>query len=380
MNALRFAPLLLMCGCATTMSQRLDRVLDAAVAEHRIVGGELLVAKNGLVIYRRAFGDDDREAGRKMGQAQSYRGASLTKPLTATLALQLVEAGLLELDAPVTRWVPTFTPRQEDGSTPVITIRQLLTHTSGLCYGFLEPLDGPYHRAQVSDGLDQPGLSLEENLRRLASVPLVDVPGKAFNYSLSTDVLGAVLERASGKSLHELVATLGLPHTRFVVSRDEAIATPYRDGPHGAVRMGENEEVPFGVSAVSFAPGRVFDRASYPSGGAGIVTTVDDYWHFLERVRTDPKLAALRDDQLIDADMRTLGPGTGFTFGGAFVRDPGAAGSAAHAGTIQWGGAWGHTWFIDPVEQLTVVLLTNTAVAGMSGRVPGELERAIYGP
>src|SRR5690606_13899959 len=132
--------------------------------------------------------------------------------------------GLLSLDDTVQQWLPYFRPGLADGREASITIRHLMTHTSGLSYGFFEQKengDSHYLRNRVSNGLDQPGLSMEENLRRLAAGPLKFAPGTAWQYSLSTDVLGAVVEEAAGMPLAEAVARyvtrpLGMADTTFV--------------------------------------------------------------------------------------------------------------------------------------------------------------------
>src|SRR5262249_35025185 len=157
-----------------------------------IVGAVVTVAKGGHIALERAIGLADREERVPMRVGTPFRYASLTKPIVAAAALGLVEEGVLALDAGITRWLPDFRPAFA-GRPAGITVRHLLTHTSGLSYGFFEPGTGPYHAANVSDGLDQPGLSLDENLRRLAGAPLAFAPGAAFLYSLSFDVLGGVM-------------------------------------------------------------------------------------------------------------------------------------------------------------------------------------------
>lgn len=121
-------------------------------------------------------------------------------------ALKLIEEGKLSLNDKVTKWLPYFTPRLEDGRRPDITIRQLMTHTSGLSYVFLEPDDSAYAREHVPYGLEQVGPTLEDAMRKIASVPLVYEPGTEWRYSVSTDVLGAVFEQAAGMTLPEAVA------------------------------------------------------------------------------------------------------------------------------------------------------------------------------
>ena len=157
--------------------------------------------------------------------------------------MALVERGVISLDDPVTRFLPDFRPKLATGETPVITVRQLMTHTAGLMYRFFEPGAGPYTEANVSDGMDQPGVSMEENLRRIASVPLAYPPGAAWIYSVSMDVLGACIAAAAGKPLPDLVrelitGPLGMVDTGFVVTDRDRLATAYGDGAPEPVQHG----------------------------------------------------------------------------------------------------------------------------------------------
>ena len=122
--------------------------------------------------------------------------------------MALVERKLLDLNDTAVRWLPQFRPKTPQGGEATITLRQLLTHTAGLTYGFFEAHDGPYHRAGVSDGLAEAGLSMQEELTRLASVPLVYAPGTAWGYSLGLDVLGEIMSRAARASLPALIEDL----------------------------------------------------------------------------------------------------------------------------------------------------------------------------
>ena len=222
------------------LAERLDAVIAKALAEKRLVGAVVLVAKDGALAYHRAAGLADREEGRAMREGDVFRLASVTKPFVAAAAMRLVEQGAIALDDPVTRFLPDFRPRLASGETPPLTIYRLLTHTSGLGYAFQESADGPYHRLGVSDGLDQPGLAIEENLRRLAAAPLNFAPGAAWRYSLAMDVLGAVLAKASGQTLPDLLRKpaldpLGIADSGFAVpstargwSRPIATARPNR--------------------------------------------------------------------------------------------------------------------------------------------------------
>ena len=373
---------------ATALAARVDGILDAALTEQRIVGGVLLLAREGAVVCERAVGQAEREAQRPMRSDTLFRLSSITKPYVSAAALALIARRQLSLDDRVEKWLPEFQPRLADGSAAPITVHQLLTHTAGLGYGFNEPSDGPYHRAQVSDGLDQPGLSLAENLRRLASVPLLRQPGSAWQYSVALDVLGAVMERAAGKSLPEIVAELvtaplSMRDTAFRVVDRARLAAPYVDG-RPPTRMTDPQVIPYGPGAgISYSPSRAFDERSFASGGTGMVGSAPDTLQFLECMRKGG--APILPPELVRAAMTNqIGamsgpmPGFGFGYGGAVLVDPQAAKTPQARGTWQWGGVYGHSWFVDPSAQVTCVLLTNTALEGMIGRLTVDLRSAVY--
>jgi CubicO group peptidase (beta-lactamase class C family) len=319
-----------------------------------------------------------------------FRFSSVTKPFVSAAAMRLVQDGTLRLDDPVTKWLPDFRPKLADGTEPVITLRQLLNHTSGLTYGLAEPSTHPYHRLGVSDGLDQSGITLDENLRRLGQAPLGFPPGSAWRYSLAIDVLGGVMEKAAGVPLPQVVARtvttpLGLVDTGFVARDAARLATPYVNAQPEPTRMTENQDVGAGGTAVRFSPSRATDPTAFPSGGAGMVGTAGDVLTFLEALRTggapilEPATVATMMKDQVGVQAATQGPGWGFGYGWAVLDDPAAARTPQGAGTIQWGGVYGHSWFVDPKNRLTVVALTNTAFEGMNGAFTVQLRDAIYG-
>ncbi|SEU28376.1 serine hydrolase domain-containing protein [Stigmatella erecta] len=370
------------------LATRLDRVIDQAIADQRIVGTVVLVAQDGKLVYHRAAGYADREAKRPMREDALFRLASMSKTLVSATALALVDQGKLTLDEPITRWLPTFRPKLADGREAPITVRQLLTHTAGLSYGFGDPGTDPYLQARVSNGMDQPGLSMEENLQRIASVPLLFEPGTRWNYSVATDVLGAVLIRAGGAPLPTLVERLltrplGMAGTGFTVKARDRLAVPYTDASPAPARVDGPRQVNAGEMHFAVDPTRVFDARSFPSGGAGMVGSAKDYVAFLEALRTGKlpglkktTLAQMTSNQLGGAAMST--PGLGFTFGASVLLDPELAHTPQSRGTYAWGGAYGHSWFVDPERRLTVVALTNTFPEGMSGAFPTALRDALY--
>jgi CubicO group peptidase (beta-lactamase class C family) len=374
-----------------SLSARLDGVIDQAIADKRIVGAVTIVAKDGKIIYHRAVGFADREAKIPMREDNIFRLASMTKTMTTAAALALVQQGKLDLDDPVTKWLPNFHPKMADGSEPKITVRELLTHTAGFNYTFEEPEDGPYHQAKVSDGLDQPGLSLDENLKRISSAPLLFAPGTHWHYSVATDILGAVIEHAAGAPLPKLVqkfvtSPLKMKDTAFVLDDSKRFTVPYMDGKPEPAKMAEFQIVPLAAGgAVSFAPARVLDEKSFPSGGAGMVGTASDYVKLLEALRTGHGTMLNQEsiDEMTHSQTGSAegspGPGWGFTFGAAVLVDPQLAKSPHSAGTIQWGGIYGHHWFVDPKQQLTFVELTNTSPGGMAEPFKAEIAKAIYG-
>ena len=378
----------------TELARRVDAVVDGALAAERIVGAVVLVSVDGVVVHRRAGGLDDREADIAMRDDAVFRLASVSKLLVATTAMVLVGRGRLGLDDRVDRWLPEFRPRLADGSAATITVRHLLTHTAGLGYGFLEPPDRPYHRAGVSDGLDGAGLdgaalTLDENMRRLASVPLLFEPGTAWTYSLSIDVLGAVVERAAGQTLPAAVRDLltepqGLSHTGFSVTRSVRLALAYADATPRPRRMSGADHFPAveGLAPLAADLDRAYDDLAFPSGGGGMVGTADDTLRVLETLRRggapilpDGLTAEMARNQTGTLSMADW-PGWSYGLGFAMLRD--AAGTPETPGTWRWGGAYGHTWFVDPAKRLSVVAFTNTASEGVSGRFPQDVTRAIY--
>ena len=370
---------------------RLDAVIDAALADQKIVGAVVLVARDGELAYGRAAGHADREAGAPMRRDTIVRFASLTKPIVSVAALALAEEGLLNLDDPVTRFLPDFRPKAADGTEPVITIRHLMTHTSGLTYDFMEPPESAYHVTGISNGFDLPGVGMDDNLARIADWPLNFAPGSAWNYSVSTDVLGAVLAAAAGESLPSLVrrkvtGPLGMNDTDFSAVDPSRLSAAYADAAPTPVRMGDRHTIPFAFSPLRYAPGRILDPASFPSAGAGMAGTADNYLTFLETIRLgggavlNPDSAALMSTNAIgDLPVVLMGPGYGFSLGAGVLLDPAAAGAPQSAGSWSWGGVYGASWFVDPVHRTTVVILSNTAIEGMVGAFTIGVRDAVYG-
>lgn len=251
----------------------LDQAIDHAIATEKVIGTSIIIAKAGDILFEKHTGWADREAQRPVTKNTLFRLASLTKPLTSSVVFQCIEQGLLSLDSPVTDWLPHFKPKAPDGNYYPITIRHLLTHTSGLGYGHCLPNNAPYASANVSDGFDNSELSLDENIARIAALPLLFKPGEQWLYSLSTEVLGAVLEKATKQPLPQLVQThltrpLAMEDTCFYVNNTARLAQAYKDNPNGgrACLMGTLEKIPLseGKGTIYLAPGRALNSMAYP--------------------------------------------------------------------------------------------------------------------
>lgn len=381
-NNTRFSPY--------SMTKRLNDATHQAINANRIVGSTVMVAYQGEIIYQQALGMSNREKSKPMTLDTIFLYASLTKPIVSVTAMRLIEEGVIALHDPVTKWFPTFKPCFEKGMVPEITVHHLLTHTAGLSYGFWEPNGkGSYRNAGISDGLDMPGMSLEENMQRLVQIPLLFPPGSSWLYSIGMDILGGVMEHATGLSLPELVKIyvtdpLNLKDTGFLITDLNRFFTPYQDGKNVPVKMNEFAQASlpetFGGGIVNYAPQRIFDKASYPSGGAGMAGTAPDFMQFLltmPQLLKPETLKAMMSPQ-VSAQAQTQGPGWGFGYGWSVLETPKLTQTPQSKGTIQWGGVYGHSWFVDPVEDLIVVALTNTALEGLLGAYPMEIRDAVY--
>ncbi|WP_122663432.1 serine hydrolase domain-containing protein [Pseudomonas viridiflava] len=370
--------------------KRLDTVWQGAVERGRIVGGVLLLAQDGVVRYASARGWADREAEIAVTREHRFRLASLTKLITSVCVLRLQEHGMLRLNDAVTRWLPDFVPRLVNGVAPIITLRHLLSHTSGLAYGFGLPRGNAYEQAGVSDGLDIVAFDQAENLKRLASVPLLFEPGSAWCYSVATDVLGVVIERVTGMTLPEAIAhwvtrPLGMSASGFHVAGPQALASAYKDHADLPTRMGRTDELLLENGRARVSACRHTNPQAWPSGGAGMVGSADDYLRLLECLRqggapllSHASTSGLLSNAIGDVLIEGRGPGWKFGLGPLLLTDPAQAGQLQGVGTWSWCGVYGCHYWVDPQAGVSLIAMTNTAVAGAWGEFPDALVAAIY--
>jgi CubicO group peptidase (beta-lactamase class C family) len=366
------------------LKHRVDAAIDAALWS-RIVGCVVVIHRDGKPIYARAAGYADREARRAAREDDIFRLASCTKPIVATTALVMLDRGLLSLDDPVSKYLPFFTPRLADGTTPPILIRHLLTHTSGITYDVPDA---------VSTGSDPgPAMTLEQNLRLLTAVPLHFAPGTAWDYGMSIDVLGGVLATINGNTsdVEAVVARyvtgpLGMEDTHFWAADTARLAVPYADGKPEPIRMADPQEVhndeddPDRIDV--FSPGRILLRDRPQCSGSSMAGTAGDFMRFIDALALGdllkpPTRAAAFANQ-IGSIERPKDPGQKFGFVGAVIDDPHASGWPV-PGMLHWGGIWGNNWIIDPASRTTVVVMTNTMREGCNGPFREEIRDAVFG-
>ncbi len=372
----------LACGQAVNSTDRIariDHLLQQYVDKHQVAGVVALVLKDGKPAYQHSFGWSDLEANRMMTNDTLFRIASQTKALTSTAVLALYEEGKIGLDDPVGRFIPTFaktTVAVKDGpevhmvpARRAITIRDLLTHTAGISYG----TDVQVRDLYAAKGLgpaagfgwytadkDEP---ICETMTRLGTLPFVAQPGAAFVYGYNTDILGCVVEKASGMPLDEFIRTritgpLGLKDTRFYIPPAERnrLAAVYSTGPDGTI-----VRAPDGAKG----QGHYIDgpRKSF-AGGAGLTSTARDYARFLEMIRNGGALDGVRILSPRTVELMTTNQsgtlhsttGLGFGFGFETVDRYGASGLAA-VGAFGWSGAYGTTYQVDPKSHMVIVLM-----------------------
>jgi CubicO group peptidase (beta-lactamase class C family) len=372
------------------LTQRIDAALASALNEKRIVGAVIAVMKDGDLAHFKPYGLANREHGKPMTEDAIFRLASISKPIVTAAAMRMIELGKFALDTPVTDFLPDFKPKAPDGSTPAITIRHLLTHTAGLSYDFLQPPEGPYNTIPVSAGIDG-DFTMEDNLARMVKAGLTFPPGAMWLYSVAIDVLGAVMAKAEGTdvegAVHKYVTgPMQMTDTSFFVTDEKRLVQPYSNAAPEPVPIGDNFKQPFvpGCAPINLGTSRAFNRNAFQGGGGCMNGKALDIVRMLDAIRAGgaPILSKETTQQMMSnqvGPLRILFDPTGntaFGFGGSILLDPAASGSALSPGSWQWGGVWGHSWFVDPTRQLTIVNLTNTTLEGMAGQLPGDVQRA----
>jgi CubicO group peptidase (beta-lactamase class C family) len=371
-------------GMSSARLELLTRAFNKEISSKQLPGAVIMVARKGQVVYARAFGVRDPGSAEPMQVDSLFRIYSMTKPMASVAAMLLVEDGILQPTDAVSKWLPAFkdmkvySGSETVAATRTMTVQDLLRHTSGIGYGEINTTSA-YRDALKEAGVYKPGvidfdirdLTPAQFTERLAKVPLVHQPGTAWEYSLSTDVLGRVVEAAAGKKLGDFLAErvyrpLRMEDTAFFVpdaKKDRLAASFDKDPVSGN---------PFRLIDVSKEPGN-------DSGGAGAVSTAPDYLRFAQmllnggtlsgkRIMSRTSIRYMASDHLGAKIPIAQTPGgnvlapSSYTFGLGFAVRPsdGVAGTPGSAGDYYWGGYAGTYFWVDPKEQLTAVIMMQS--------------------
>ena len=366
-------------GFSSARLERTRAALKADVDSSRLPGAVLLIARNGKIVFYDTAGFQDRAAKTAMRKDAIFPIASMSKPITTVAAMILAEENKLDIAAPVAQYLPEFRDVKvgTEGAAPKrpMTVQDLMRHTSGLTYGLFgnSAVDQMYRKANVLGAK-----SLEEAVKLVATMPLLHQPGEAWEYSVSTDVLGRVVEVASGMDLdsferERLTGPLKMNDTGFWVKPPNVSRLAKADGPPNVAGMADPTVKP-----------------AMLSGGGGMVSTVADYARFcqmllnggtLDGVRIlGPKTVALMtSDQLpanaerhtpVALSLGAFGPvpemGTSFGLGFAVRVDPGRNPIPGSVGDFSWGGITGPLFWVDPQSKLLVVFMAQAPRANLN--------------
>jgi len=367
---------------------RLDRLHDAMkgfVDRNEVSGIVTLLAREGKTVDVYAVGKADIEKSTPMKTDAIFRIASMSKPITSVAIMMLYEENKLFLTDPVSKFIPAFKSSQviENGKVvPArrpITIRDLLSHRSGITYGFLNvgAVGNGYRKNGVTDGLTMTDMTLEEGINKLAAEPLVSQPGAAFNYSLSVDVLGRVVEVASGQPFQtflreRIFKPLKMVDTDFIVpeSKWSRFVNVYSPDGSGGIRAMKDPETFANTNMSPFASYK--EGRTYYSGGAGLTSTAADYGRFanmllnggaLDGVRLlGPKtieLMTMSHTSELTPPLQLLGPGVNFGLGFRVVTDLASTQAIGSEGMYGWDGIYGTNFWVDPKERLVAILMVQ---------------------
>ena len=371
-------------GMSTERLGRIDKICQEAIADGQIPGAVALVARNGKIVYWKAFGMADNQSGRKMKRDDIFRIASQTKAVTATAVMILWEEGKFQLDDPISKYIPefknpqvlkTFNPADSSYTTVAaageITIRQLLNHTSGLGYGVIdddERIRKIYQKAGIFDVFSSEDVTIGENIRKLAKLPLLFNPGEKFKYCEGLDVLGYLIEIESGMPFDVFLRTrlfepLGMNDTWFYLPEDKASRLVSVQKPDSG------KWVRFPVT---------FYDPDYPikgakkffPGGAGLSSTAKDYATLLQMYLNGGELNGKRilsrttiQSMMGNQNNKIWGEDAESYYAMAFGvttqrgADKGGNGST---GTFRWGGYFNTSYFADPKENVIGILMKQT--------------------
>jgi len=375
-------------GLSSARLARIGTHLQRYVDAGKIAGALALVARRGQVAYLEPFGHLEIERRRPVTPDSIWRIYSMTKPITSVGLMMLYEEGRFQLDDPVHRFIPAWQNLRlyVGGNYPVfktapverpMTIRDLLSHTSGLTYGFMERtnVDAAYRKLGVADQT-RSGYTLHDMVDTLTELPLEFSPGTRWNYSVATDVVGHLIELISGKQLDvylrdRILGPLGMRDTSFVLEDAQVsrFAANYERQGDGSLKMIDDPEQ------------SNYRKRTFFSGGGGLLSTAPDYFRFTSMMQNMGELDGVRILGRKTVELMTMNhlpggqdltelaqggmftetayAGVGFGLGFSVMQSPARAQVVGSPGEFAWGGAASTAFWIDPMEDLTVIFMTQ---------------------
>lgn len=381
-------------GFSSERLKRLDREMNNWVDYGWMQGGTALVIRNNKIIYYKAVGFNDKEQKVAMQKDNIFRIASQTKAITSVAIMILAEEGKLLLDDPVSKYIPAFAKQQVlDKFNPAdttyttvpakkeITIRELLTHTSGLGYAQIgsREANAIYAKHNLTAGIGVKDDKLLDAMNRLAKLPLMHQPGEKWTYGLNTDLLGCLVEVISGISLDEFFRTrifepLGMTDTYFTIPKNKAwrLVKLYREDSTGKLVKAEANM----LNGKTITPDYPLYGSNYYSGGAGLSSTIYDYGVFLQMllnggIHNGKRILSRNTVRLMTMNqIGDLGLGNDkFGLGFQVVVEKSSGRTPSNIGTFSWGGAFATSYWVDPKEKMVMLFyrqLQNTSKGEMA--------------
>ncbi|WP_246277444.1 serine hydrolase domain-containing protein [Winogradskyella ursingii] len=387
-------------GMIADSLDKIEEMVKSFIQADKYPGAVTLIAKDGKIVYESAIGWSDSAKTEPYRMDHLFRMASMTKPLTSVAAMQLVEDGKIDLDDPVGKYIPTFNDTEvltsfnstdttwtTEPADKAPTIRHLLTQTAGVPYGFMNPrVNGAIlAKNNIPDLSTSLPITIEETASKLGDLPLMHQPGERWMYGLNTDVLGRVVEVASGQKLDDYIREhitkpLEIEHLDFYFndSLTQDLSRVYVTGSNGKI----NEVSQMGSMYIANYPTQ--GAKTYLSGGSGMTGTARDYYLFCQAMLNDGILNGNRileaetaqsmHQNQIDSIAYPWGKakfGYGFDVAKDHPRRP--------DGTYSWSGAFSTTFWIDPVNDLIVIQLRQVLQSPYNGDINSKLEKIVYG-
>jgi CubicO group peptidase (beta-lactamase class C family) len=386
-------------GYSNDRLHRIDKAIQQYVDSQWIAGAAAMIVHNGKIVYYKGLGYDDVEKKTPLKRDAIFRIASQTKAITSTAVMMLYEEGKFLLDDPISKYIPEFAKPKvldkfndaDSSYTTVaakreITIRDLLTHTSGIDYAEIgsKSMRAIYSKAGIPSGLDAKDKTLGPEIRKLGSLPLAHQPGERWTYGLNTDVLGYLVELTSGMTLNDffekrIFSPLGMKDTYFYIPAAKH---------HRLATLNTEDSLQHLAKAPESASGLRVNypnlKGTYYSGGGGLSSTMYDYAIFLQmllnggeyggkRILSPHTVRIMTMNQIGDVNFGVDKFGLGFSI----TTEKGSGKFPSNEGTFEWGGYFGTSYWADPKEKIVALIMTQQ-VPNSHGDLGSKFKALVY--